>query len=135
MLIIPEKINGGKPLFVYCSYWRTWSRLIAFNPYLHYTALELNLTPIGGLDPRNREWDERIRPVVFRIHCTARGQRDRVTLSPPEEVLRSMIRVLGADKVEYLLATDFYPQIDLKLCKERSNGGCPFELCKKEPIG
>ena len=89
-----------------------------------------------GLDPNYTDWEARIRPVVFRIHCTARDRKDKVSLSLPENVLHSMNHVLGSDKVEYLLKTDFYSLLDLKLCKERSNGGCPFELCKKaEPIG
>ena len=68
----------------YCSYWGTWSRrLSSDHPY--GPIVEVNLTPIRDCS-YDKRWDDEVKPIVIRTHCTASSGGDRNTNVLPFEV-------------------------------------------------
>lgn len=106
--------------FHYCSYWRTWSRVLSTNhpqgPYV-----EVNLTPIPNC--HESTWQDDVAPVRIRAHGTDRKPGDKDTHTLPPMIKRQMMRALGPDLVDRLLSEDFLSQIDWRKYRKFNNGG------------
>jgi hypothetical protein len=115
--IIPKQ-----PIYVYSTYWQTHSRVLLFN---NGNYLELNLTPINPLDPKN--WKEKVEPKIIRYHHTTGDSKFSKEIS--FDVYSKMIQYLGEALTKELLCGDFdVGKIDLDLMKKLQNGG--IELSK-----
>lgn len=117
-----EIIIQKRPMFVYCEYWRTWSRLLG---WYNGAYVEVNLTPINS-DPRN--WKIDVEPIRIRIHRT---KIDKLSYTIPEEVVNKMEEHLGCDLTDRLLTEDFLSHVDYKKYLQCNNGGARFEDIKK----
>lgn len=115
-------------MFVYSSYWGTWSRVLSTN-HPNGPFVEVNLTPIPNC--YSSGWKNDVAPIRIRIHGTARGPNDKVTKELPEKIYEQMVKHLGAELANRLLVEDFLSQIDIALYNKHCNGGANFENIKK----
>lgn len=121
------KSNTPNNVFVYSSYWRTWSRVLKPRTRDSF-QVEVNLTPANPTVPAS--WSQ-VRDIVFREHCTARDANDRYLERLPDSVIADMRLHVDEATIERLLHEDFLPQIDWVLYSQHDNGGCPLRLCQK----
>ena len=114
-------------MFVYSSYWHTWSRVLG---HVKYGIVELNLTPINASWCGDKKWQQEVGRGVIRRHCT-HIEPDNFYKELPSEVLLQMGKYLDAGQIAKLLTYDFLPEIDWALYDKHRNAGCAFELCRK----
>jgi len=120
-------VSRNGDMFVYSSYWHTWSRVLKpmRNNPMRGNQVELDLTSHSAV-----HWS-RVSMLNIRKHCTAPHMGDRVVAELPAEVVAEMTQWMGAALVERLLHENFMPHIDWAAYERACNGGCPFEFCSK----
>lgn len=111
-------------MFVYSSYWRTWSRLLLENMDRSGTCVELNLTGTNG------KWD-RVPLEIIRKHCTARDNKDLITRTLPDAVEAMIRNALGDELFERMVTYDYLPEIDWQKYNQHCNGGAEFDKIKR----
>ncbi len=110
-------LNPGN-LFVYCGYWRTWSRVLRFAQPLvsnDFGQVEVDMIPREG------------RTINIRKHHTARGASDFYSRYLPLEVVAEMQQKLGNEITQRLLHDNFLEKIDWNLYNQHNNGGAEFD--------
>lgn len=112
-------------VFVYSSYWRTWSRLLLENMDRSGICVELNMTGHNGT------WD-RVPLEVIRKHCTARDNKDLITRSLPREIETAFCNHLGSALFHRMTTYDYLPEIDWQKYNQHCNGGAEFNKIKRE---
>lgn len=112
-------------MFVYSSYWGTWSRRLS-NNHPSGPFVEVNLTPIKHC--YSSTWKDDVAPIRIRFHGTAPSRNDKLT----GELFVAMIDNLGTELVVRLLTEDFLSQIDYQLYTKFNNGGANFEDIRKK---
>lgn len=116
-------------MFVYCSYWYTWSRVLS-EKHPHGPFVEVNLTPIPNC--HSSSWKSDVASIHIRFHGTAREENDREVAELPAEIRELMVKNIGEELTKRLLTEDFLPQIDYKLYCRHNNGGANFEDIRKK---
>ena len=123
--------SRNKDIFVYSSYWRTWSRvLLRMGGKFNY-QLEVDVTPIN--DHYVSSWvpTESIR---IRKHCTVHGPKDIYTHDLPDGVVKQMEEYLSQDVINIILHSDIYNLVDWELYDSIRNvegGGIMLFACIK----
>lgn len=112
-------------VFVYSSYWRTWSRLLLENMDRSGTCVELNMTGHNGT------WD-RVPQEIIRRHCTARDNKDLITRTLPAAVEAAFKNTLGTQLFEHMTTYDYLPEIDWQKYHQHCNGGAEFNRIKRK---
>lgn len=101
--------SRNKDIFVYSSYWRTWSRvLLRMGGKFNY-QLEVDVTPVNG---QYKEAWEQTKNIRIRRHCTVHGARDVYTHNLPDEVVESMKKHISQEAIDVILHSDLYNLID-----------------------
>ncbi|WZX10293.1 hypothetical protein ACP1_0004 [Aeromonas phage ACP1] len=101
--------SRNKDIFVYSSYWRTWSRvLLRMGGNFRY-QLEVDVTPVN---PQYKESWEQSKNIRIRRHCTVHGPRDVYTHDLPDEVVESMKEHISEEAIDVILHSDLYNLID-----------------------
>ena len=104
--------SRNKDIFVYSSYWRTWSRvLLRMGGKFHY-QLEVDVTPINDHNVSSWVPTEYIR---IRKHCTVHGPKDIYTHDLPDTVVERMEEYLSQDAINIILHSDIYNLVDWEL--------------------
>lgn len=111
-------------VFVYSSYWRTWSRVLLEGKDQTGISVEVDLTEPNGT------WS-RVKTQNIRSHLTPRGNSDILTDVLPEEIRIRLLMNLGEAFVTRLLTYDYLPYIDWNKYKEHCNGGAAFDLIRR----
>lgn len=110
-------------MFVFCSYWRIWDRVIANNFPTRGSVAVVNLTPIpAGL---SSSWDRDVKPIRFRNYL----RWDPIVEDLPSDVRALMVKNLGEDLTNRLLTEDFFPQIDWARFTSVCNAGANLADC------
>jgi hypothetical protein len=118
-----------KNLFVYCSYWGTWGRVLRYMNR-NVDQVEVNLTPINA---GFGDWKKEVGRIVIRKHGTSRDKKDVYQAYLPGEVVDFMKKFLQDDHlVSRLINEDFLSQIDWDKYRKHNNGGAPLDLIKKD---
>lgn len=117
-------------VFVFNSYWRTWSRVLNQRcTRSELNTVEVNLTPVNPLVVNN--WIDQIEPIIIRSHVTDTSPDGVFVGTLPYEVIIRMEQVLDPALIDRLLHEDFLPQIDWTKYRQHNNGGAKFDLiCK-----
>lgn len=123
------RLKYNKNVFVFCSYWRTWSRVL--TPYVKGTVVELNLTPVNSHYAES--WERDVAPIIFRSHGTSLDRADQLTEQLPEKVREFMVANIGEALTERLLVTDWLPLLDRSAVDRGrpGGGGIPLAECMK----
>ena len=102
-------ISRNKDIFVYSSYWRTWSRvLLRMGGSFNY-QLEVDVTPIN--EQYKESW-EQTKNVRIRRHCTVHGPRDVYTHHLPDVVIDNMKEHISQNTIDVILHSDLYNLVD-----------------------
>lgn len=114
-----------KDVIRWCSYWRTYSRILTYC-CKEYGGMqvEVDLTGVRG-------WDE-VAQIHIRAHGTARGAGDLGMTVLPLEVRAEMEKNLGVEKVNRLLTEDFLAVIDWEKYDRHNNGGACLGDIRKD---
>lgn len=128
-----EQMVIARP-FKYCSYWRTWSRMLkpvyAGSPR---GLVELNLSVVN--DPKlTPEVVLEFKQMKIRNHVTSSDPRDRYSSSLPDDVLMRLREAIGSDEeVQYMLYGNIWDHIDWDRYQQSSafthGGGIPLAQC------
>ena len=122
--------SENKNMFVYNSYWRTWSRILQEGtPHNNFEFIEVNVTPVNP--DFQHSWPEQITPVRIRKHGTTRSRDDKFVGTLPEEVVAMLNEHVPQEIQHFLLHEDLLPQIDWDLYRKHNNGGADFDLIRK----
>lgn len=123
--------SRNKDIFVYSSYWRTWSRvLLRMGGKFNY-QLEVDVTPINDHFVSSWVPTESIR---IRKHCTVHGPKDIYTHDLPDTVVKQMEEYLSQDVINIILHSDIYNLVDWELYDSIRNvkgGGIMLFACIK----
>ena len=123
--------SRNKDIFVYSSYWRTWSRvLLRMGGNFRY-QLEVDVTPVNPLF--NDSWRE-TKNIRIRKHCTVHGPKDIYTHDLPDTVVEEMKKHVSQETVDVILHSDIYNLIDWERfdeCHNTSGGGVQLFDCIK----
>ncbi|UIS25132.1 hypothetical protein PQC65_gp194 [Aeromonas phage pAEv1810] len=112
--------SRNKDIFVYSSYWRTWSRvLLRMGGKFNY-QLEVDVTPIN--EQYKESW-EQTKNIRIRRHCTVHGPRDIYTHDLPDEVVESMKEHISQETIDVILHSDLYNMIDWERFDDVHNAG------------
>lgn len=125
-------------MFHHSRYWGTWSRVLLqpgsmVDGRMYGDYLEVNLTPVNGRCDNSTQklWDEQVKPIILRRHCTAPESGEMQAKLPPM-VVTAMIMNVGADLTRRLIADDLLSEIDLEaLARKMRGGGIPMSECHK----
>lgn len=130
------KIKGVRSknnnMFVYSSYWQTWSRILQEGTvHNNFECIEVNVTPVNPTRPES--WERQILSVKIRKHSTARSSRDKFVGTLPESAVADLNKYIPKEIQEFLLHEDLLPQIDWDKYREHSRlgGGADFDLIRK----
>ena len=123
----------SSPVYHYCSYWRTWSRVLMVQGGLF---VELNLTPIPCC--HSSTWEHDVKPEVIRVHFTQRSRGDFSTNRVPVAIIAQMEENLGEALTNRLLTHDYLSAVtfDQMRTADRLNtvgGGTPLAKIKEVP--
>jgi hypothetical protein len=118
-------------LFHRCAYWGNWSRILSRKDGW---TVELDLTPVGGLNSTSKhEWAE-IASTHIRRHCTAPAHNDINATILPAQAFQAMYDNLPLQIVRYLLTVpddELLSTIDWDKFNKIQNGGAILSQCKK----
>lgn len=118
--------NGD--LFIYNSYWRTWSRVLRPMSDKH-DQVEVDLTtPNSHIES---EW-EKVRNIHIRKHCTSPRYGDLLEEELPDSVIKHLRRNVDEAVLHRLLHEDFLPQIDWDKYHKVDNGGASLSQISKD---
>ena len=123
--------SRNKDIFVYSSYWRTWSRVLLRMGGKFYYQLEVDVTPINDHNVSSWVPTESIR---IRKHCTVHGPKDIYTHDLPDTVVERMEEYLSQDVINIILHSDIYNLVDWELYYSIRNvegGGIMLFACIK----
>lgn len=112
--------SRNKDIFVYSSYWRTWSRVLLRKGGKFNYQLEVDVTPIN--EQYKESW-EQTKNIRIRRHCTAHGPRDVYTHDLPDEVVESMKEHISQDAIDVIIHSDLYNLIDWERFDDVHNAG------------
>ena len=110
-----------RALFVYSSYWHSWSRVLRFYQN-GGTQVEVDMFPLIN-----------DKQVNIRKHRTVRSVNDFYSRYMPNNVIEQMVDRYGQELTDRLLHEDFLPQINWDLYEQHCNGGAEFDRIKKQP--
>lgn len=118
--------NGD--LFIYNSYWRTWSRVLRPMSDKH-DQVEVDLTtPNSDIES---EW-EAVRGIHIRKHCTSPRHGDKLEEELPDGVVKHLRCNVDEATLRRLLHEDFLPQIDWDKYQKVDNGGASLSQISKD---
>lgn len=111
-------------VFLYNSYWRTWTRVLLESMNREGICVEINLTHING------HWD-RVPLEIIRRHTTNRGVNDRLTNVLPLDIQAAIKHNVGEELYKRLLTYDYLPEIDWQKYDKICNGGAEFAKVRR----
>lgn len=123
------------PHLRYCSYWGTYSRVLAGPKPWHdgeretSDIVEVNVSPINGWDSYDAK--DQVGNIRIRRHGTTASKRDRDLNMLHMRHVEQLIVNAGLEKARLILFGDLLPQIDWKKYREHCNGGADFDLIRK----
>jgi hypothetical protein len=116
-----ESHNGD--MFVYSSYWHTWSRVLrersGGNPTIEVDLTAINPTADYG-------W-ARVLSCNIREHYTHRGTHDIICRSLPAHAVLLMRERMDSETFDKLVHQDLLPLIDWDKYREVCNGGAALK--------
>ena len=131
-----KSLNGD--LFVYSSYWHTWSRMLAPNNTVVHRDVRLGMIEVDltAVNPNSSLQWPRVARVNIRVHRTSRDAGDILTDDLPERIIELMRSKIGEYPVliERLLHDDLLPLIDWDKYQKVSNGGAALADILKEQV-
>ena len=112
--------SRNKDIFVYSSYWRTWSRvLLRMGGNFRY-QLEVDVTPVNPLF--NDSW-RNTKNIRIRKHCTVHGPKDIYTHDLPDDVVEQMKEHVSQETIDVIIHSDLYNLIDWERFDDAYNAG------------
>jgi hypothetical protein len=125
----------------YCSYWRTWSRILREPAFVGGVLprgvgpfVEVNLTPIHSFEHDHGGWEFEVKCIRVRSHGTARSHGDKDVDCLPEEVQIKMRESMPFALYAFLTEADILPMIDWEKYNKVCNGGAALADCVVEPL-
>lgn len=125
-------LSNNRDWFMYCSYWRSWNRVLLRMGGGYLNQVEVYLQPHNAFDS---EWQNLLQCRI-RQHRTVPAVNDVFTHNVPDSVYETLILKFDRETADFFVHTDLYKMIDWELFREvgqdwYGGGGIPIALVIK----
>lgn len=120
---VQERLKAGLPVYHFGGFGRLWNRVIYREKG---NTIEFSLQPLNSWG-----WDEDVKPIRFRYHCTAPDKDDGDYASLPDFTRDEIAEVVGIELANRMLTENFLDTVSVEQIiaanRKSSGGGVPLE--------